>query len=208
MPELGRDLSANRSTALELRDERHLVREGYEFLDEKRMLLAAEILRDLERYRALRSAWRDLHSRSRAALLEATARHGIDGLVVYPAPQLSGFRVTQHVRRAMAIGVVDARAEPGSAAPASPAVDPSPEARTCAALHLELLREAVPLAALELSLRRLAAEYRRTERRARALENVLMPELEQALRYVEEQLELYELEENVRVHEANPEKKE
>ncbi len=61
----------------------------------------------------------------------------------------------------------------------------------------------MPLAALERNLRRLAAEYRRTERRARALENVLMPELEQALRFVEEQLELYELEENVRVHEAS-----
>ncbi len=43
---------------------------------------------------------------------------------------------------------------------------------------------------------------------ARALENVLMPELEQALRFVEEQLELYELEENVRVHRARPEPKE
>ena len=49
MPELERELSPNRSTALELREERYLVREGYEFLDEKRMLLAAEILRGLAR---------------------------------------------------------------------------------------------------------------------------------------------------------------
>lgn len=206
MPELERELSANRSTALELRDERHLVREGYEFLDEKRMLLAAEILRGLDRYRALRSAWRDLHARAGAALLEAAARHGVEGLIVHPAPHLSEFRVTQQVRRAMGIGLIEARAEIGTVAAGNEPVDPSPEARACAALHLDLLREAVPLAALELNLRRLAAEYRRTERRARALENVLVPELDQALRFVEEQLELYELEENVRVHEANPER--
>jgi V/A-type H+-transporting ATPase subunit D len=208
MPELERELSANRSTALELREERQLVREGYEFLDEKRMLLAAEILRGLERYHVARAAWLALHERARILLFDAAARHGLDALMVYPALQLEKFAIVQHTRRAMGIAIVEAQADLASAPAALAAVDPSPEASACAAIHLELLREAVPLAALERSLRRLAAEYRRTERRARALENVLMPELEQALRFVEEQLELYELEENVRVHEASPETKE
>lgn len=207
MPELERELSANRSTALELREERHLVREGYEFLDEKRMLLAAEILRGLERYRVAHAAWLALHGQARTLLLDAAARHGLDALIVYPELELKMFRLVQRTRRAMGIGIVEAHAEFVSAPAARAAVDPSPEAGACAAIHLKLLREAVPLAALERNLRRLAAEYRRTERRARALENVLMPELEQALRFVEEQLELYELEENVRVHEANPEKR-
>jgi V/A-type H+/Na+-transporting ATPase subunit D len=204
MPELERELSANRSTALELREERRLVQEGYEFLDEKRMLLAAEILRGLERYQLAHSAWLALHNRASAALVDAAARHGLDGLIVHPASRLEDFRIAQHTRRAMGIGIVDAQAHAAPASPVLPPVDPSPEARACGASHLDLLREAVPLAALERNLRRLTAEYRRTERRARALENVLMPELEQALRFVEEQLELYELEENVRVHEARP----
>ena len=208
MPELERELSANRSTALELREERHLVREGYEFLDEKRMLLAAEILRGLERYQSERAAWLALHGNAGALLLDAAARHGLDALIVYPARQLEKFRIEQRTRRVMGIGVVEASADAASASPPRAAVDPSPEARACAAVHLDLLREAAQLAALECSLRRLAAEYRRTERRARALENVLMPELEQALRFVEEQLELYEMEENVRVHEAGSELKE
>jgi len=208
MPELERELSANRSTALELREERHLVREGYEFLDEKRMLLAAEILRGLERYQSERAAWLALHGNAGALLLDAAARHGLDALIVYPARQLEKFRIEQRTRRVMGIGVVEASADAASASPPRAAVDPSPEARACAAVHLDLLREAARLAALEFSLRRLAAEYRRTERRARALENVLMPELEQALRFVEEQLELYEMEENVRVHEAGAELKE
>lgn len=205
MPELERELSANRSTALELREERHLVQEGYEFLDEKRILLAAEILRGLERYQLARSAWLALHGHASAALLDAAARHGLDAVIVYPVLPLEEFRIAQRTRRAMGIAIVEAQAHAVPASPAPEAVDPSPEARACATIHLDLLREAVPLAALERSLRRLAAEYRRTERRARALENVLMPELEQALRFVEEQLELYELEENVRVHEASPE---
>jgi V/A-type H+-transporting ATPase subunit D len=203
MPEPGRELSANRSTALELREERHLVREGYEFLDEKRMLLAAEILRGLDRHRLARAAWLALYDRARNRLLDAAARHGLDGLLVHPALEPAKLAIAQRTRRAMGVGIVEAEADFSSVRPAVAAVDPSPEARACAASHFDLLREAVSLAALERSLRRLAAEYRRTERRARALENVLMPELEQALHYVEEQLELYELEENVRVHEAS-----
>ena len=208
MPELDRELSANRSTALELREERHLVQEGYQFLDEKRMLLAAEILRGLERYRHARSAWFARHDQASTALLDAAARHGLDALIVYPAAPLAEFRILPRTRRAMGIPIVEAQANAVPASVSPQPVDPSHEARACGAIHLDLLREAVPLAALERSLRRLAAEYRRTERRARALENVLMPELEQALRFVEEQLELFELEENVRVHEASPEPKE
>jgi V/A-type H+-transporting ATPase subunit D len=208
MPEFERELSANRSTALELREERYLVREGYEFLDEKRMLLAAEILRGLERYRSERTAWLALQGNASALLLDAAARHGLDALIVYPALQLEKFHIEQRTRRVLGIGIVEASAQAASADPPGEAVDPSPEARACAVAHAKLLLDAVWLAALERNLRRLAAEYRRTERRARALENVLMPELEQALRFVEEQLELYEMEENVRVHEAGSELRE
>jgi V/A-type H+-transporting ATPase subunit D len=208
MPEIERELSANRSTALELREERHLVREGYEFLDEKRMLLAAEILRGLKRYQSERASFLALHGNAGALLLDAAARHGLDALIVYPARELEEFRIARRTRRVMGIDVIDALSDAAPMPAADAPVDASAEVRACAAVHFELLRQAVSLAALERNLRRLAAEYRRTERRARALENVLMPELDQALRFVEEQLELYEIEESVRVHEARPEAKE
>jgi V/A-type H+-transporting ATPase subunit D len=208
MPELERELSANRSTALELREERNLVREGYEFLDEKRMLLASEILRGLARFQSERATFLALHGNACTLLLDAAARHGLDALIVYPALELEEFGIARRMRRVMGIDVIDARADAASPPSAAAPVDPSAEARACAAIHFDLLRQAVSLAALERNLRRLAAEYRRTERRARALENVLMPELDQALRFVEEQLELYEIEESVRVHEGRPEAKE
>ena len=45
---------------------------------------------------------------------------------------------------------------------------------------------------------RLAAEYRRTERRARALEDVILPEIEGTLREVESHLEEVDQEEAIR----------
>jgi V/A-type H+-transporting ATPase subunit D len=61
---------------------------------------------------------------------------------------------------------------------------------------------AAAIAAEAGALRRLAREYTRTERRARALENVLLPELDQAIRFVADQLELHDAEEALRVHQA------
>ena len=63
-----------------------------------------------------------------------------------------------------------------------------------------MLAVAAPLAALESTLLRLADEYQRTERRTRAIENVLLPELEADLRNVEAALEGLDQEEVVRVH--------
>jgi V/A-type H+/Na+-transporting ATPase subunit D len=45
-------------------------------------------------------------------------------------------------------------------------------------------------------------EYIRTERRARALENVVLPEIEGSLRFMDEQLEAMDQEEAIRVRNA------
>lgn len=57
----------------------------------------------------------------------------------------------------------------------------------------------LPLEGREASLLRLMAEYRRTERRVRALENLILPELRAAERDMEDVLEENEQEEAVRV---------
>ena len=48
------------------------------------------------------------------------------------------------------------------------------------------------------NLHRLAEEYRRTEKRARALENVLLPEVSDRLKRINEHLETFEQEEAIR----------
>jgi V/A-type H+-transporting ATPase subunit D len=48
----------------------------------------------------------------------------------------------------------------------------------------------------------MARDYVRTERRARALENVILPEIEADIRFVDAQLESIDQEESIRVREA------
>jgi V/A-type H+-transporting ATPase subunit D len=77
-------------------------------------------------------------------------------------------------------------------------VAPSPEARPCRAVFEKLLAMAADTAARAGNPNRLGREYRRTERRAEALEKVLLPEMEDAIKRVDEQLDSMERGEIIR----------
>lgn len=192
-----REVTPTRSTALELADERRLMRQGYEFLDEKRMLLATEMLRQLRAYQAQSDAFASSLTSAAAALAAAVERHGLDHLQVYPVPAKPPS--APQGSRSLFLGVpVLALAPPAEGADeAPPALDPSPETKACRAAFAALLQTAAELGMRAANLHRLAREYRRTERRAKALENVLMPEVDEAIRRVDEQLDTMDREDAV-----------
>ena len=76
------------------------------------------------------------------------------------------------------------------------------EAGQAAGAFRALLGRAPGLAALECALWRLADEYRRTERRAAAIEHLLLPELERDIAEIEGVLEAIDQEEAQRVRRA------
>jgi V/A-type H+-transporting ATPase subunit D len=193
------DQAPTRAAVLALREERVVVGEAYDFLDEKRLLLAAELLRQLEAYARLRARLEALALTAGRRLAAAVAHHGLEGLSVYPAVALAGVHVGMTQRNFMGVTLVETVLE--SAEPASPraAANPSPEAEQCRAVFTELLQQSALLAGVSGNLYRLQAEYRRTERRARALENVIIPEIEQALRVMGTHLEELDFEDAVRV---------
>ncbi len=199
MPELERQVSITRVELLELRDEKRLVQEGYELLDEKRILIATEIRQALARHRALTAALGERLSVVRQALAGALARHGLDELQTLPPYACPQARVMLESRNLLGLELISARLETGQCAYREAPINPSPEARTAALEHIAALETIIRLAATRVSLRRLVREYVRTERRARALENVLLPEIHQALGFIEEQLEGLDQEEAIRV---------
>jgi V/A-type H+-transporting ATPase subunit D len=201
MPETG-EVAATRVAMLELRDERRLVQEGYDLLDEKRVLLATEILRQLREHTALLYAQAAQWQAARAALGATIEVHGFDDLTVEPPLSLADARLHIERRTFLGLPLRTATLEAGSALPVAPPVRASPELRRTAAAFGTLAASLVTQAALEANLRRLVAEYRRTERRARALENVLLPEIDRSLRSIEEQLDAVDQEEAVRVRNA------
>lgn len=190
-----------RSAVLELRQERGVVQEAYGFLDEKRLLLAAELLRELQHYESLWSNFQALQTQATQVLAQAIAVHGLHGLSVYPAlPQVgSGMHVRS--RSFMGVTLVEASLETSTddARDAAPESYPTPEARQCRKHFQALLQRGAELAGVSGNLQRLLVEYRKTERRARAIEDVILPEIEGSLKEMSERLEELDLEDAVRV---------
>ncbi len=190
------DVTPTRSAVLELSDERRAMREGYVFLDEKCLLLAGEMLRELARYAQLQREFRVGWDAAVATLQAAVARHGLDDLQVYPPSDLGHADVRRKLRSLMGVKLQDAELA-ASARPAPPAVMRSPEAETCRRAFGRLLELAAPLAAVGGNLERLSLEYRRAVRRARALQDVLLPELDRDVYEIETRLEELEQEDAI-----------
>ena len=182
------EATATRSAVIALRDERRAMREGCAFLDEKCLLLAAEMVATLRRIAAMDARITPLRERAAEALLRALARHGLNGLQCQPPLDARGQALAIVRRPLLGVALVEANLE-GDVAVAEPAANPSPEARECANAHAALAQALVPRAALTANLARLHSEYRRTARRVRALEDVLLPELERELQEMESTLE-------------------
>jgi V/A-type H+-transporting ATPase subunit D len=190
------DATPTRSVVLEMKDERRAMHEGYVFLDEKCLLLAAEILRELQRYGALRQDFLARHSAATDALEAAIARHGLHGLQVYPAADLSGARLRDTRRAVMGVRLQEVALDIGTLA-ALRALDPSPEAEACRRAFAALLAAAASLAAVAGNLERLSLEYQRSARRARALQDVLLPELDRSVYEIESRLQELEQEDAI-----------
>ena len=199
MPEPTRTQTASRSAFLDLQDEQRLVNDGYEFLDEKRILLAAELLRQREAWREARAAFMERWHEAAQALPAAAADQGLEGLLVYPRYSFDAARLDIEARPYVGQVMLEARMDVGETSLSRKPVRPSPEVRRCANAFRMLLEAAAPLAAITANLGRLMREYRRTERRVRALENVVLPEIRQDLAAMEEHLDLNDQEEVIRV---------
>jgi V/A-type H+-transporting ATPase subunit D len=202
VPDIGGEVLATRVAFLELRDERRLVQEGYELLDEKRVLLATEILRQLRHYLALQEQLHRLDTQARDALEAAVDVYGFDDLTVEPKRNLDGALLRTSVQTFLGLELVEAKLDRAGTTPAPRSLQTLPEARACANAFQQLIETHAQVAACVGNLRRLAREYTRTERRARALENVVLPEIDQSLRFIEEQLDAVDQEEAIRVRNA------
>jgi V/A-type H+-transporting ATPase subunit D len=185
-----------RSAVIEMKDERRAMHEGYVFLDEKCLLLAGEILRELALHARLQAEFLALDAAANAALQAAVMRHGLQGLQIYPPADLSSVRLSCTSSALMGVRLQQATLA-GQAAPAEAAVMPSPEAEACRRAYAALLPAAATLAAIGGNLERLSYEYRRAVRRARALQDVMLPELDRDLYDSENRLEELEREDAV-----------
>lgn len=199
MADFRRQQSASRGQLQELRDEQKVVREGFEFLEQKRMLIASEIMRELRRHQSLHEEFSAAHADAVTALGRAVAFHGLEGVQVYPPRPFEDGALTLDERRFLDLRLVEAATEGESVDRSVPAELPSIEAELCADAFRALIDGAARMAAIATNIARLLQDYRKTERRARALENVILPEIDETVKDFEDQLEAMDQEDAIRV---------
>ena len=197
---LASDEAPTRSAILQMREEHEVVLEAYDFLDEKRLLLAAELLRQLRRYEELLQQYEALREEAEASLVATIRRHGLQGTQVYPARYLENAVLEVTAVQFMGVNLLDTGLQLPDRGEPVRASHPSPEAEQCRRLFLELASLGAVLAGVSGKLSRLLREYRKTERRARALENVVIPETTQKLHEMTSRLEELDQEDTIRVH--------
>jgi V/A-type H+-transporting ATPase subunit D len=197
---LASDMAPTRSAVLQLREEHEVILEAYDFLDEKRLLLAAELLRQLKQYEDNIRQYEALREKAEHALVASVKRHGLQGAQVYPGHYLENAVLRSENTLFMGVSLTTTGLNISEEILKQSTCHPSPEAEACRELFQRLVRLAAVVAGLSGNLHRLLEEYRRTERRARALENVVIPEMSHTLREMSTQLEELDQEDIVRVH--------
>jgi len=193
------NVTPTRSAFLELMEERAGMQEGYGFLDEKRLILAAEILRELTLWEEEMTAFRGDYAKAAAALRAAAARHGLQGLELYPPAPCPTMELPLRKRGVLGVTLQELDQVGGEEGPFPASLEPSPEAEQSRRAFSNLLPRAARLAVRAGNLERLRLEYSRTARRARALEDVLLPEIDETLKGIDAALEELDREEAVRV---------
>jgi V/A-type H+-transporting ATPase subunit D len=137
-----------------------------------------------------------LHEHALARLQAAVARHGLHELQLYPPTELPLAPLDVAARSLMGVRLQQARWS-GDDASAAVAVMPSPEAEACRRAFAAVLAAGAQLAAVSGNLERLSLEYRRSVRRARALQDVMLPELDHSIGDIEGRLEELEQEDAI-----------
>ncbi len=188
------EFTPTRSAVIGLKEERRAMQEGYVFLDEKCLLLAAAMLRELKHYGQTNVALRTLLACAGKALADSVSRHGLQDLQCCTAPGSAPMSLQTRQHTLMSVPLVDATATRETLEVTEP-VYPSPEVRACRDAFAALTAHLAVVAAIAGNLQRLHREYRKSVRRVRALQDVLLPELDRDLYQIETQLDELERDE-------------
>lgn len=187
--------SPTKSALLTLRDEAKSFGEAQRFLEEKRAVLANALVQGLRAYQRDYDDFQHAYLAAVQQLQQAVAFQGGKNLAAQPAVVLDDLKATVNRQNLLGVPLRDDHWPSGIPMP----VFPVPVIQMTAEKFSALLPQAFALAQQRRNLENLFKEYQKTERRSRALEEVLLPELRESMRTIEEQLEAMDLEDAIRV---------
>lgn len=189
----------SKTALLERREELTLVSEGKSVLEERRDILARQLLDLIKLCETLADAFERRQQRAWQALQYVIIRHGSTALLGFQIPGLS-HNLDWKMRNRVGVAWLEASKLPE---PSSPLIPPSwrnsPELKTAIIAFSELQATAFELAQTENNLQRMSRAFKAVQQRVNALEHIVLPETIEAIKFIEEGLEQIDREQMVGV---------
>jgi len=194
------DETSSKTELLERRAERELVREGKAVLEERRDLLAHFMLDQIRLTEQLEKERERIFDEARQHLHRAAMRHGLNGVRGFAVSDSNLPRPQWKIENRLGSNwLVGATAVPAQAArELGDGIEVSLELDMTVSAFQQLLMKLLELAEAENNLVRLTDVFRRTQRRVNALDHILLPEITDAIRRMEENMDEMERDDLVR----------
>lgn len=194
MVELIEGVSPTRMELIMLRRRRDLAKKGHDLLREKQDALIMEFFDLLEDARRARREVEDRLRRAFQFLMVAKTSRGLLNTVSASLAVEDPWEVEVATRNIMGVSVPLVQLREGEVRRGYSLRDTSPKVDDAAKEFEECVKHVVRLAEVEASVRALADEIQRTKRRVSALEHILIPRLENTVKYITMHLEEMERE--------------
>lgn len=165
-----------------------LARTGYELLDKKRNILVREMMTLIDRASEIQDKIDETYSKAYLALQKANISMGFIGDIARSVPEEDSLKLSYRSVMGVEIPIVTIDKEDSpelfyGLQMTSPTID---EAYAC---FREVKRLTADLAEVENSVYRLADAIKKTQKRANALKNIMIPRFEVGVKFISDALE-------------------
>jgi V/A-type H+-transporting ATPase subunit D len=192
--------TSSKTELLERRAERELVREGKTVLEERRDLLAHFMLDQIRHTEQLVKERDRMFDQARQHLHRASMRHGLIGVgrfaIAETNLQRPQWQIENRLGTSWLVGAAVVPKQPPREL--GDGVEVSLESDMTVSAFQQLLIKLLELAEAENNLVRLTDAFRRTQRRVNALDHIVLPEITEAIRRMEETMDEMERDDLVR----------
>ncbi len=190
-----RNITPTKGSLMALQKSLELSTLGYDLMDRKRNILIRELMELIDKAKALRGQIGEAYRKAYTALQEATVTLGVERVLEAAQAVEVDDGLTIQYRSVMGVELPTVKLEE-TLPRLSYGVDSSnsrlDEAYLC---FCQVKQLTATLAEVETSVQRLAVAIRKTQRRANALEHIVIPRDQEAIRFISDALEEKEREE-------------
>lgn len=197
MPRLS--VAPTRSNLLKTKESLQLAKEGHELLDQKREVLLMELMQLIHQLQELENQVKQKSAEAFATLESALLSMGEESLQWAALSVLKEKNINLLHRSVMGVPVINIQLQKDALSGLQASLEGTSSGLDKARLKFEELAEVIAKwSELEISVWRLAAEIRKTQRRVNSLENIFIPGYEHTIKAIDEVLEEGDREEFIR----------